>query len=460
MIFGFDNLDHQESRSLFPVGPIGRSPHHRGEPLISSPENTSALPQDVVLVPGIRVERNIALGKERFWTSRGKVSSQERIAVERALRHAGARFSSLERVADLSTSEQRLVQIAQQLLSPGGVLLLDEPTAVLSEPDSERLLETVSDLHDHGKAILYISHRLNEILRISDRITVLRDGKTVRTYTRGEVTRSELVEAMARRRSNPGPRPSEVHREATPGHELLRARDVQCEGASVDEFTARVGQIVGITGIQGSGCSEFAHTLSSWIPCTGSVEVDGQSLTPGSVRSARAAGVALVPAERAATIVRSATVRQNVVLSSTRKRQHFGTRARFGFRSYGAERATTARYVASLQIHPANSEARTGSPSGGNQQRVALARLLESEARVMIVEEPTQGIDVNAKQEILALLRDIANRDDSTVIVAISEFDEVLELADEIHVMRLGKRVASYLPEETDCNTIPHDALP
>ncbi|WP_284988988.1 sugar ABC transporter ATP-binding protein [Arthrobacter sp. efr-133-TYG-120] len=418
----------------------------------------SAVPQDVVVVPGMPVGRNITLGTERFWVSRSRLANRDHQAVNEALGRAGARFTPDSLADSMTVSELRLVQIAQQLLKPGSVLLLDEPTAVLSEPDSERLLDTIRDLHSHGRAVIYISHRLDEVLEISDRITVLRDGKVVASYARGEVTRSELVEVMARKR---GTTQAVIDkREKSYGPELFRLQNVECRGAFLDTLTAHGGQIVGLTGIQGSGYSELVHAIAGWVPRTGTVEVDGRPISAGSVLAARAAGIALVPAQREAAVVGSSTVRQNIVLSPLSKTKDHEWFTRMGFRRPTQEKSIARRYIDELQIHPRDAEATAGSLSGGNQQKVALARLLESNARVMIVEEPTQGIDVNAKREIIALLRRAAERPDRTVIVASAEFDELLEIADVIHVMKLGRPSASYPNHEATYNRMLHDALP
>jgi ABC-type sugar transport system ATPase subunit len=418
----------------------------------------SVIPQEVLSVPELTVGRNILLGYERRLTRRARLIGPEREVVRRALERAGAEFDEATKASGMSVPELRLAQIARTLVHPGDVIALDEPTAVLSESDAEHLLERLLTFREQGKAIIYVSHRLSEVLQIAQRITVLRDGKNVGTFAREEVDRDQIVALMAK----PDRRVEEAG-VADAGGATASAVTV----LEVDELTAspnlqgvslstRAGEIVGIAGVQGSGHGHLLRAVSGLDAYErGQVAIAGRKCPPGSIRDAYQAGAVFVPADRRrSAIVPLMSVRSNLVLPVRTKAQ------RLGMRLLRAERATTRRYVDLFNVRAPSTETLAGRLSGGNQQKLALARAFESNPRVVMLEEPTQGIDVNAKAEIRHLIRRLARDDGLSVVIATSEFEELLGLADVIHVMCRGRLVASLSAEEATYAAILHHALP
>ena len=418
----------------------------------------TVVPQDVLAVPELSIGRNILLGFEGQLTRRGGLTADERRLVQEALTRAGATFDPGTRAGSMSVPELRLAQIARALLHPGDVIALDEPTAVLSESDADLLLERLVRLREQGKAIIYVSHRLSEVLRIAQRITVLRDGRNVGTFTRDEVDKDRIVALMAKpdRRVDvdfDDPEPAGAPRDGS----VLRASGLTRAPNLLDvSIDVQPGAIVGVAGVQGSGHGHLLRAISGLdLYESGTVTIAGKQIPPGSIRAAYAAGAVLVPADRRrAAIVPLMSVRSNLVLPV-----RTGAR-RLGVRLKRSERATARRYVDTFGVRTPSAEALAGGLSGGNQQKVALARAFESKPKVILLEEPTQGIDINAKAEIRNLMRRLAREENVAIVVATSEFEELLGLAEEIHVMCLGRLVTTLPAAEATYARILHHALP
>jgi ABC-type sugar transport system ATPase subunit len=438
------------------VRPDGGSVRIRGEqvairdPRDARSRGVSFVPQEVHVVRGLSAARNATLGLEPPFAPRLRLRKAERDRATTALTRAGAAFDVDRPASALSVPELRICQIARALADLGGVLLLDEPTAAVSRHDAEHLLGRLEALRDEGEAIVYVSHRLGEVLRVSDRITVLRDGRNVGTFDRGEVDREQLVRLMARetRAAAAGARPER----SSAGARVLEARNLSAGRALRDvSLTVNGGQVVGVAGVQGSGHGDLLHVLAAARPFDeGEVEVFGRSL-PGSVAKAADLGVALIPADRrGGAIVGARSVLDNVALSA---------RGRFGLRMARAERRLAGEYVTALDVRPPNLRALVGTLSGGNQQKVALARALASHARILLLEEPTQGIDINAKAEIRALIRQLA-AEGRSVVVATSEFEDLADLADVVHVMCLGELRTTLTADEVTYEEVLRHALP
>jgi ABC-type sugar transport system ATPase subunit len=421
----------------------------------------NVVPQDILMVPEFSIGRNILLGDEGSLVRRGRLNKSERSLVESSLEKVGAKFDADAKTSDLSVPHLRLAQIARALSRSGEILILDEPTAVLSEPDAEHLLERLMQFRSEGKAILYVTHRLSEVMRLADRITVLRDGKRVGVFGRGEVSRDGIVQLMAKDAPGGGvPRVTGVTRPAKQASSgsYLRVRGLSSgRRFSNVSFEAAPGRIVGIAGVQGSGHGHLLRAIAGVdTPDSGEILLDQVGLTLGSVRQAFRKGVLLVPADRrGAAIVADLPVRANLCIS----RRIRASARHFGLRWPSVERAMTRDYIDRLSIRPPTTESRIATLSGGNQQKVALARALEGDARVLLVEEPTQGVDVNAKAEIHSLLRRVAAETGCPVLIATSEFEELIGLADDIHVMREGRLVTSFPGEQATYRRILENAL-
>jgi ABC-type sugar transport system ATPase subunit len=433
---------------------------------VTSPSDASRLgvtvvPQDILMVPEFSIGRNILLGREGRLARRGRLTPAERQTVQAALAKVGATFDPDTKTSVLGVPHLRLAQIARALVQPGKIMVLDEPTAVLSEPDAELLIERVKQFRSEGKAVLYVTHRLSEVIRLADRITILKDGHRVGMFLRGDVSRADIVSHMTKDVASGRPSVDTTPRAGFATGEPRTRFQVQ-ELSSERKFTrasffASAGRIVGIAGVQGSGHGHFLRALAGVDAAdSGEILLDGHQLPLGSVRRAVNEGILLVPADRrGAAIVASMSVRANLSLGGRVRR----SARRLGLRWPRDERAMAHHYIKALSVRPSDSEYRVGALSGGNQQKVAIARALEGDARVLLIEEPTQGVDVGAKAEIHSLLRRVAAERDCVVIIATSEFEELIGLADDIHVMREGRIVASFPGSEATYQRVLENAL-
>ncbi len=429
-----------------------RSPH------AARKHGITYVPQDVQAVPQLSVGRNIMLGMETGLAPKSWLTRREGAAVAAALTRAGASFDPATPASRLSVPELRLAQLARALIRPGDVVILDEPTAVLAAADAEHLLQRLLAFREAGKAILYISHRISEVLQIADRITVLRDGRNVGTFDRAAVTREQIIRLMAKAEQGEQSRPSlRASRRAVDAAAVVLTAEDLSVGLRLSRvsLTVRAGEIIGVAGLQGSGHGSLLHAVAGIEKYeSGSITVAGRRLVPGDVRDSYDAGAILLPADRrGSAIVPTQNVRENVVLPT-------GTRTRaFGFRRLREERRTARRYVERLGIRPPALGALALNLSGGNQQKLALARALEASPKLLLLEEPLQGIDINAKEEIRAVIRSLAS-EGLAVLIASSDFEDVLGLADTIHVMCLGHLVAALDGATATYEQILHHAVP
>ena len=419
----------------------------------------SFVPQETEGVPSFSVGRSLMLGREGRWINRSRLSLAERGQVTDAMQRMGVTgLDGDTPISELSVAEVRLCQIAGTLVDPGRLIMLDEPTAVLADADAELLLDRLEKLREEGKSILYVSHRLSEVMRISDRITVLRDGRAVGTFSRGEIDRAGLLALMARKQGESQPTAVAATRPAAAnGTPRLRvtgfSRGRLFQDVGFDVFP---GQVVGIAGIQGSGHGRLLEAIAGASPVdAGVLEVDGAHVKAGSLHHSLIAGIRLVPEERRQRgIVGPRSIRENLSIG-------YGTQAqsRF-FRSPTVERKAASQAIANLDIRTPGAEVMVQNLSGGNQQKVVIARVLASAPRVMLLCEPTQGIDVRSKAEILRLLREAARQQGISVVLASSEFEELLEYTDVIHVMRGGRIVTTVQTEQTSYSELLESAVP
>ena len=450
----------------------------RGVPVeIGTPRNATrmgitAVPQDILVVPELPVGRNILLGMEKASTRRETLDRDETKIVRAALNQVGASFEPSTPSRSLSVPQLRLAQIARALVQSGDILVLDEPTAVLSEPDAEHLLERLISFREAGKAIIYITHRLGEVMRIADRVTVLRDGKRVGHFARGAFDRAQLVALMVKADQNSGQNSgsdgvfeekrsalTQRLKTAPDSGPALAVRGITSGRRFVDvSFTADAGEIVGLAGVQGSGHGHVLRAVAGVdTRDAGDVRIFGVPIAGDTPSDAFRSGLVLVPADRrGAGIVASQSIQGNIALSP-----RISEDCRyFGFRSPRRERAITLAQMERLSIQPRLPGILAGNLSGGNQQKVALARALCGNVRVLLIEEPTQGIDVRSRAEIHELLRRIAGEQKRTLVIASSEFEELIGLVHVIHVMRLGRLVATLPGDTATYHDILHEALP
>ncbi len=397
----------------------------------------STIYQELDLVPGLTVTENVFLGHELSrggFTRTAEANARVRNILER-LGHSEVDPGAL--VGDLSPAAQQIVSMARALSHDTRLLILDEPSAVLDQEEVRNLFRVIRDLTTEGVAVVYISHRLEEIREIGDRITVLKDGRTVATGLPVQDTpTAELIKLMTGRAIEYvfPPRPE---RDRSLFDTVLEVRDLAGEGRFRDvSFDVRAGEIVGLAGLVGSGRSEILETVyGARKASAGTVSVAGRPLRKGSVRAAVAAGVGLAPEERKSqALLLDQAVYRNITVSS------LGRFARAGFLDDSAERERAEELSRSLDVRPTGVERPVRNLSGGNQQKVVLARWLLRDCRVLLLDEPTRGVDVGARSEIYRLIRRLAD-DGVAVVVVSSEVEEVLGLADRVLVVREGRVV-------------------
>jgi len=389
--------------------------------------------QDQQLVAQFDVVSNALLGNETVTAGGFLDRAAMRRSVQSALDRVAATFSPDTLVRDLSVAQRAQVAIAAALLRNPTALILDEPTASLSETEAEQLFGIVRALRDQGVTIIYISHYIDEVLNLVDRVTVLRDGRLVATTAVGEVSRSEVVRMIV------GREVAQLYpKESVPiGEPLLEVRGLS-EGRALRgiDLTVRRGEILGIAGLVGAGRSELAMTLVGALPRTGgTVTVAGKPSRPSDPRHAKRDGFALIPEDRRHEgLITDLSVRENLTLPNISRW------ARFGLLNLGREKAAAEELVGRLNIQPPSLKPRTRNLSGGNQQKIVVGRWLTGDAKVFLFDEPTTGVDVGSKIEIYRQMVELA-RAGAAVIFISSDFEEVSAMCDRTVVMRRGRIV-------------------
>jgi rhamnose transport system ATP-binding protein len=408
--------------------------------------------QEPTLFPDLTVAENMFIGRQPLRSGR-------RIDRRAMLAEAGAIFRRLgvpldpARIArGLSIADQQVVEIGKALSLNARVIVMDEPTAADSAAEVDRLFEVVRTLSGQGAAVLFISHRLEEVFAICQRVTVMRDGKHVLTSDLAGLTAQDLVRAMVGRDlAERPPRAAGV----TPGEPVLQVARLTREGVFTDvSLTVRAGEIVALAGLVGSGRSEVARAIFGIDRYdAGSVTVSGKPLRKASPTSAMSAGIGLVPEDRRQQgLVMDMSVQQNVALAS------LGRLRKGGLIRGSAERAMAADWATRLAIKYGRLTNPVATLSGGNQQKVVLAKWLGRKPAVLIVDEPTRGIDVGTKAEVHQLLTDLA-RSGVAVLMISSELPEVLGVSDRVLVMREGRLVSELSREDSSEEAIMSAAM-
>ncbi len=406
--------------------------------------------QELDLVLHLDVTENIFLGHEvarAGFTQRG---SARKLARDLLRRLGHSEISPTRLVGDLSPAAQQIVSLARALSHDTRLLVLDEPSAVLDQEEVKNLFRVIRDLTAEGVAVVYISHRLEEIREIGDRITVLKDGRTVGTGLAVAETPTPALIKLMTGRSIEYVFPPRPERTRDRGDVVLDVQDMALAGVfSGVSLTVHAGEIVGLAGLVGAGRSEILETLyGARRASAGTVTVDGAKLRRGSTVAAVRAGVGLAPEERKSQgLLLDEAVYRNITMSSMSRF------ARLGFLNRREERRRSAELTASLDVRPDGVTRAVRTLSGGNQQKVVLARWLLRECRVLLLDEPTRGVDVGARSELYQLVRSLADRGVAVVVVS-SEIEEVLGLADRVLVVREGVVVHEAAATELDEATV------
>jgi len=390
--------------------------------------------QELAFCPDLSVAENLCMGRyPHFLGFLNRRAMHDR--ARRQLAQIGVELDVRQEMRWLSTAQEQLVQIASAVSTGARILIFDEPTSSLSEAEAQRLFDLIQNLRRRGVTMIYVSHRMPEVLRLCDRISVLRDGRYVGTLDRADATEQRIVEMMVGRQIDLSLRHNQPVTEDLPP--LLRVEELRSPGRFEGiSFSIRPGEIVALAGLVGSGRSEVAQAIFGLDRrAAGRLLVGGTELRLGSTRASMQAGIGLVPEDRK---------RQGLVLNLG-GRANFSLPlldrlSRFGLMARGRERQLAQEHFARFRVKTPSLDAPVANLSGGNQQKVVLAKWLARGGRVLIVDEPTRGVDVGTKAAIHQIILDLARQGVAILLIS-SEMPEVLGLATRILVMRQGRLV-------------------
>ena len=389
----------------------------------------TAIYQEFTLVESLTVRENLFLGREK--SRRGFIDiGYEKNRAGEILEQLGIRIDPEKRVSTLTIAEQQLTEIAKALVTEAKILILDEPTAALAPREVDRLFHILRDLAGRGIGIIFISHRLDEIFAIADRITVMRDGETITTQETKSLDRAHLVEYMVGRSID-----EEYPKTPAVGNDnMFEVRGLSGGRIRDISFSVRTGEVLGLAGLMGSGRTEIARLLFGADPKTsGEIYINGRKCDIDSPRDAIEQGICFLTEDRKAQgLVLQLSSKENFALPNLK------SWSRFGMIDVGREAKRFSSRAEELNIKTAASSRPAAFLSGGNQQKLLIARWLETESQVIIFDEPTRGIDVGAKYEIYQLINKLA-AEGRAIIVISSELPEILGICDRVLVMREGR---------------------
>ena len=389
--------------------------------------------QELNILDNLDVAGNVFLGREPVWggplrlIDRRKIHSQTNGYLERL----GLNVPSETSLRDLSIAQQQMVEIAKALSLQARILIMDEPTSSLTLTETTRLLEVIKELRAQGVSIIYISHRLAEIVGLADRVVVLRDGRNAGALSRDDIEHDRIVRLMVGRELNH----FYVHAEAERRPRVFQVRSLRTKRypASAVSFDISEGEILGVAGLVGAGRSEVAQAIFGVdTPLEVTMLLDGQPLSIRSPRDAVRHGIYLIPEDRRqAGLILDAVIRENITLPALRRF------ASMGWIDGIRERAASSEICDRLGVRAPSIETKVANLSGGNQQKVVLAKWLSLDPKVLIFDEPTRGIDVGAKAEIYELMRSLAERGIAILMIS-SDMEEILRISTRVAVMHEG----------------------
>lgn len=420
------------------------------DPRVARQLGMAIIYQELMLVPWLSVAQNLYLGKESQF-GRGILPLKQMHALAREeLNKIGIHLDPAAHVAELGVAEQQMVEIARAFSENAQFLLMDEPTASLTEREIEILFEKIDTLRQSGVATVYISHRLEEIPRIADRVTVLRDGAVVHSGPVRDVTLGELISKMVGRSiSNHFPA-----RTPRPGEELLR---VESRPGSPHHHTVVVhaGEVVGLAGLVGAGRTDWACRLIGASPGIGEkVAISGNPVRITSPSEAKRMGVGMVPENRKDHgLVLSRSLRENISMTVLDRLSNW-----FGFINRFAQTQLCGDYVDRLAIRCPSDGVECGTLSGGNQQKIVLAKWLARDCEIIVLDEPTRGIDVGTKFEMYKLINELSQTGKAVILIS-SDLPELISMSDRVYVMHQGNFVAELDSRQTTQEEVMHFAF-
>jgi ribose transport system ATP-binding protein len=388
--------------------------------------------QEFNLVPHLSAAENIYLGREPAAAIPGFINFRKLYGDAQAVMDSlGVQVDVRAEVGRLSVAQQQMVEIAKATSRNSVIIAMDEPSATLTDHELRNLFELIRGLRSRGVGIIYISHRMEEIFGICDRVTVFRDGRYVTTLNVAETNRDEIVRLMVGREL----KESIPKRPAPIGEPLLEVRGLTRKGVFEDiSFTVRRGEILGIGGLVGAGRTEVARAIFGADPLdAGEIKISGKVVRPRSPREAIRLGIGLVPEDRKSQgLVLSMVVRENTTLAN------LDALTMLGFVNQAREREVATNYVRDLRVRTPGIEQEVRNLSGGNQQKVVLAKWLFTQSELLIFDEPTRGIDVGSKVEIYELMNELAAAGKAMIMIS-SELPELLGMSDRVLVMHEGR---------------------
>ncbi|MGE0972315.1 sugar ABC transporter ATP-binding protein [Klebsiella sp. WOUb02] len=419
---------------------IDGKPHAIKGPKDALAAGITLIYQEMQLAPNLTVAENIFLGSELArggMVQRKEMQNQAQAVIDRL----GAQFKASDRVMKLTIAEQQQVEIARALHRNSRILVMDEPTAALSSRETQRLFELILRLRDEGMAIIYISHRMAEVYELSDRVSVLRDGQYVGSLTRDRLNATELVRMMVGR---PLSDLFNKERDIPLGQPRLRVQDLT-DGSKVkpSSLVVRAGEIVGLAGLVGAGRSELAQLVFGVRKASGGViEIDGEPVVIHSPREAIDLGIGFLTENRKEQGLFLELAAQENITMATLERD-----ASWGMLNRKKAQSISDYAISLLNIRVPHSQVRAGGLSGGNQQKLLISRWVAIGPRILILDEPTRGVDVGAKSEIYRIMNQMA-RQGVAILMISSELPEVVGMSDRVYVMREGAIVGELQADE------------
>ncbi|MBB1527747.1 ribose ABC transporter ATP-binding protein RbsA [Pectobacterium carotovorum] len=400
-------------------------------PKASQEAGIGIIHQELNLIPQLTIAENIFLGRE-FTNRFGRIDWNKMYAeADKLLKRLNLRYDSRRMVGDLSIGDQQMVEIAKVLSFESKVIIMDEPTDALTDTETASLFSVIKELQSQGCGIVYISHRLKEIFEICDDITVFRDGQFIGERPVSDLEEDTLIEMMVGRKlEDQYPRSNKV-----PGEVRLKVQNLSGPGVDSVSFTVRKGEILGVAGLMGAGRTELMKILYGALPRTGgNVTLDGRDVVTRKPQDGLANGIVYISEDRKRDgLVLGMSVKENMSLTALRYFSHAGGRLK-----HAEEQLTVADFIRLFNVKTPSMEQPIGLLSGGNQQKVAIARGLMTRPNVLILDEPTRGVDVGAKKEIYQLINQFKEEGLSIILVS-SEMPEVLGMSDRIIVMHEGR---------------------
>jgi ribose transport system ATP-binding protein len=421
---------------------FGEKVFHRINPGLAKENGVAVIYQEFSLVEPLSVAQNVFLGQNEGLLINHAILKARAAEI---FKEMGVHINPADKVLFLSPAKKQLVEIAKAISQNARILIMDEPTAPLSASEVETMFEIISRLKQKGVTILYISHRLEELFRISDRVTVMRDGRYIATRETKQTNRQELISLMVGRQL----KEYYPRRSTEPGEVILEVKNITGLGDENISFTVRRGEILGIAGLVGSGRTELATLLYGAAPKeSGEVWIEGKKRQIHSPDQAIKNGIGLIPEDRKHHgCIINANVKFNISLST------FNQHARFTVVDRKDQLKNARYYVEKFNIKTPSLEQPVRNLSGGNQQKVILAKTLAANTNILIFDEPTRGIDVGSKQEIYNLMVDLVNQG-KTILMISSDMEELLGMADRLIVLCEGKYMGEIPKEKFDQRTV------